>query len=139
MAGSGTVVLSRVDRSGTDPIGVRKLTFTWVGDSAAGTMPAVPISANQAKVLEGLKAVLATTNPGTPAPDDNYSITITDADGVDIFDGALASRSTSVSQQCRPTLATTAGKRLVDGVLTFNVTGNATASATGVCKVYFTK
>lgn len=140
MAGTCTVTLEKVDHSGTDPQGIRLLTFSWVGDASAGTVPATSITANQAKALAGLKAVLAITNPGSTAPTDNYDITITDEDGVDIFGGSLANRDTANSEQARPAIATLGGERLVDGsILTFNLTNNSVASATGVCKVYFIK
>lgn len=140
MAESCAVTLTKVDTSGTDPSGIRKLTFTWV-TASNGSLTSTAITANMAKVLTGLKAVLAVTNPsgGATAPTDNYDITITDADGVDIFGGALNNRDEANSEQARPAIATLAGERLVDGVLTFNLSGNSVDSAAGVCKVYFTK
>lgn len=139
MAGSVVTTLAKVDTSGTDPSGARVLTFAWTADAADGSVPATAITANMAKVLSGLKAVLAITNPGTTAPTDNYDIVISDPDGVDIFGDALLNRDTSNSEQARPAISTLAGERLVNGVLTFTLTNNSVNSATGTCKVYFTK
>jgi len=139
MAGSVVTTLSKVDTSGTDPSGVRLLTFAWTADADNGSVPDTAISANQAKVLSGLKAVLAITNPGTTAPTDNYDITLENTDGACIFGGSLSNRDTSNSEQARPTISTLAGESVVDGILTFKLANNSVNSATGDCKVYFRK
>lgn len=140
MAGSVAITLERVDRSGTDHMGVRCLTFTWTASASDGTLTNAAISASQAKVLAGLKAFLAVTNPGATAPTASYDIEILDADGIDIFGAALNNRSATLSEQARPDMTTLAGERLVDGgLLTFALTNNSVNSATGVCKVYFRK
>ena len=138
MAESCTMVLSRVDTSGTDPSGIRCLTVTWQA-AANGSLAAYTITANQAKVLAGMYAVQAVVNPGATAPTAAYDVTLTDVDGVDVFGGSLANLSATVSAVVRPDIATLAGKRLVSGLLTFNLTNNSVDSALGVIKFYFTK
>jgi hypothetical protein len=137
MAESCAITLTKVDTSGTDPAGTRCLTFTWQA-AADGSLSAYPISANQAKVLSGLYAVQAVINPGATAPTASYDVTLTDTDGVDVFGGTLGNLSATASAIVRPDIATLAGKRLVQGVLTFNLTNNSVNSANGVIKVYFT-
>ena len=139
MAGSVVITLSKVDRSGTDPSGIRVLEFDWTASGSDGTLTNVTISDNQAKVLSGLKAVLGVTNPGATAPTAAYDIEILDEDGIDIFGTALKDRSATASEQARPAIATLAGERLVDGHLTFQLTNNSVHSALGTCKIYFTK
>lgn len=63
------------------------------------------------------------TDPGGTAPTDNYDITVTDADGIDVLAGAGANRDTANTEYV---LAASLGG-CVDSVLTLNVTnaGNA--------------
>lgn len=138
MAGSVSVTLSKVDPSGIDS-GKRKLLFTWTADAANGSVPDTAISANQAKVLRGLKAILGVTNPGATAPTANYDITLVDADGVDVFGGSLTNRSDTASEQAKPDMTTLGGSRMVNGTLTFKLANNSVNSALGTCAIYFEK
>ena len=73
---------------------------------------------------------LLTTIPGTAgsAPTDNYDITITDANGVDVLATGGMNRSASATQQV---LASSLGG-VAGSVLTFTL-ANAGAVKTGVC------
>lgn len=61
---------------------VKKIKAAWVSDDAAGTA-----SGTTTQVYSGRFLGLI-TDPGATAPDDNYTITITDDDGVDLLLGA---------------------------------------------------
>ena len=56
------------------------------------------------------------TDPGSTAPTDNYDITITDADGYDVMQGAGANRDTANTEQTVPT-----AKSVAFGPLTLNI------------------
>jgi hypothetical protein len=87
--------------------------------------------------VQGLYITLVITNPGSPAPTDNYDIVINDSDGVDVMGGTLANRDTSNSEQALPYIGSLAyGPRQIDGILTFSLSGNSVNSATGTCKVF---
>lgn len=137
-AGTVTTTLQKVSTQGKDPLGVLKLTFSWTGGTGddAGTVPATDISAAIAARIAGMKAIMAVTVPGSTAPTASYDITITDENDVDIFGGALANRSASAGEQVSPSLSGSSVTRVVDGVLTFNLTNNSVESATGTCTIY---
>jgi len=107
--------------------------FSWVdGDlTLPATATTMPINAYVTRVV---------TNPGT-APSDNYSITLTDVDGVDCMGGKLASRDASTSEAARPYDAAsgTYGDVYVAGTLTLNLTGNSNTGATGTVTIYCEK
>lgn len=118
--------------------GAKVITFTWTA-AADGSVPSTAITAGMLKQINNMNAVLAVVNPGATAPTAEYGITLTDADGADVFGGALLTRSASASEQARPAIATLAGKRKINSLLTFNVADNLVDSAVGVVKFYFTK
>lgn len=66
--------------------------ITWTSDDSNGTVTGTSVFE-----VNGLVYGL-TTNPGATAPTDNYDITITDEDGVDLLGGAAADRDTSNSE-----------------------------------------
>jgi hypothetical protein len=74
------------------------------------------------------------TVPGTAAdqPDDNYSITITDSDGVDLALGALSNRDETNTEFVPE--ASMAG--IATGTLTFNVTSASAPGANTKDKIY---
>ena len=84
------------------------------------------------------------TNPGSPAPTDNYDITLVDEDGIDVAEGLLANRDTSNSEEVYPfkevTLAGTGTDRAAlplyhGGPVTFTL-ANAGDTKAGQLKVY---
>ena len=113
------------------------LTFTWLADDGNGTVPTTIWGDGVTEQPIYGYVVRATTNPGTTAPQDNYDITLTDADGIDVMGGALMNRDTVTSEHVGSLLQ--AGNFdwcFVDGTLTLNLSGNNVNSATGVLKVY---
>ena len=76
------------------------------------------------------------TNPGTPAPTDDYDITLTDTDGVDVLGGAGADRDTANSEQIMPLVGAVSVPCRVDSALTLAVSGNSVNSAEGEVIVY---
>lgn len=80
-----------------------------------------------------------TTDPGTTAPTDDYDLTLSDADGVDVMGGALGDRDTSVSEQAMPLVGGAYGPVRVDSVLTLAGSGNSVNDALITVKVYVTK
>lgn len=108
------------------------LTFSWTGDAANGTVPATAST----RSIEGF-VVLVVTNPGTTAPTDDYDITLTDVDGVDVMGGQLQNRDEANSEHAAPQLQTGIfGERWVSGVLTLNISNQSVAGATGTVKVF---
>ncbi len=111
------------------------ITYSWTADAADGSVPATastwPISGYIVKVI---------TNPGATAPTDNYDITLTNSDGIDVVHGALANRDTSTSEEIVPVPSdnvTIYGGSAVAGVITLNITNNSVNSATGTVTVIF--
>jgi len=68
---------------------VKLVKFTWTSDDTAGTATGTTTEYYDGKIL-GLA-----TDPGSPAPDDNYDITITDNNSLDVLIGSGANRDTA--------------------------------------------
>jgi hypothetical protein len=114
---------------------VKVVTFTCTADSSDGSFPATSVSAN----VKGRLLQIA-TNPGATAPQDNYDITITDGDGIDVLQGVGANRDTSNSEVAAIVYATSANPVVAEtDTLTLNVTGNNVNSAVTVIKLYWTE
>ena len=86
-----------------------------------------------------------TTNPGATAPTDDYDITVTDEDDVDIAMGLLANRDTANTETVYPVAAVTVQggatayinlPSTFNDKLELNVT-NAGASKNGKIRLYF--
>ena len=108
------------------------LTFSWTGAASGGTVTAV-----DSKVAIDGYVYLVVTNPGSPAPSSNYSITLTDDQSIDIMGGELASRSATVTEQTVPRVDGVWCSRRVNGILTLNISGTTVSSAAGTVIVYF--
>lgn len=94
----------------------------WVADSG-GACSCTPIT------IDG-EILRVVTDPGSPAPTDNYDIVANDEDGFDILGGGLANRDTANSEAVVPSA------RVVHfGAVTF-VVSNAGNGGAGVIKVY---
>lgn len=126
-AGSCTVSHDDV----TSNIGV--ITFTWIGDASSGSVPDTSSSPYR---VDGY-VFLVKTSPGTPAPADNYNITLTDSDGIDVMGGELLLRDTANPEMAVPKIDSVYGEVLVHGYITHNITSQTDASATGVTRVYY--
>lgn len=114
-----------------------EIVWTWTADGAgAVASEAVPNGFKLTGYCVGIAA-----DPGSTAPTDNYDVTVTDENGVDVLGGNGANLDTANSEY-RPALSYNA----VDGVnvtepplivnqgLTFNLSGNLVAAATGVIR-----
>jgi hypothetical protein len=86
---------------------------------------------------------LVVVDPGSPAPQALYDVTITDETGIDVMGGALADLSATVSLQTMPVIGpsgTTAyAGRFVDSKLTFNLSNNNVSGAKGTVYIYLVK
>lgn len=109
--------------TGRDISRVRKITWTWTS-ATGGTASLVTPEPVYGEVVALL------TDPGTPAPTDNYDITITDADGYDVMQGAGANRDTANTETAVPT-----AKSVAFGLLTIDIT-NAGDEKSGVAVLY---
>lgn len=91
--------------------------FAWTSDDAAGTATGATTNYYSGKIL-GLA-----TDPGATAPTDNYDITITDKNGLDVLIGAGANRDTADTEY----VAEASLGSVVASQLTINVSnaGNA--------------
>lgn len=111
----------------------------WTSDDSAGTASGT----TTVKVIG--KLIKAVTDPGSAAPTDNYDITISDDEGVDVLaacQSTLANRHTTTTQQAYFLLLDAAGTPLaqsvhpvVCGPLTLAV-ANAGNSKTGQIILY---
>jgi len=113
------------------------LTMTWTADAAAATVPDTVTSDN----IDGY-IIRVVTDPGATAPTDNYDITLTDANGVDVMGGTLADRDTANTEQTFPVLDSgtgATGPAFVAGTLTLTITNNAVNAATGAVIIYIRK
>ena len=75
--------------------GIRRVIATWLSDDATGA-----VSGTTRKLSGTL--IKANTNPGSAAPTDDYDITLTDEDGVNILtacDDDLSDRDTANSEE----------------------------------------
>jgi len=109
------------------------ITYSWVGDSSSGSVPATASPSFKGYVF------LVITDPGSPSPTDYYDITLTDEDSVDVMGGELADRDETNSEQAVPKIDTVYGARYVTGTLTLNITNQSVASAIGEVKVFVLK
>jgi hypothetical protein len=128
---AGTVTQGTVTRLGqTNAITV---TLTWTGDASNGSVPATTIvqSGPATPSLLGYSIISLVTDPGSPAPTDNYDITITNTRNLDLMQGQCANRDTSTTESC------SADPVPVDGAIVFNLSGNSQNSAVGVVVITF--
>lgn len=101
---------------------IKKIKFAWVsGDGAQdGTASGETTYVYSGKIL-GLA-----TDPGSPAPSDNYTITVTDGDSMDVLMGAaVGNRDTANTEYI---LSTSLGA-VANDKLTINVSSAGTSKA----------
>jgi len=112
-----------------------RLTVNWT--SSAGGAVSEAISAANMTIILGKNLAHFITDPGSPAPTDNYDLTLLDTYGVDILGGEGANRDTINSEQGVPALNSSVyGDRIVDFELTFTIV-DAGDSAQGKAVFYF--
>lgn len=106
---------------------IRKVKFDWTAgtDAEAGTASGQTTKAYNGKIL-GLA-----TDPGDPAPTDNYAITVTDEDGMDVLMGGGADRDTANTEYV---LSTSLGA-VANDKLTINVAAAGSATK-GIAYLY---
>ena len=107
---------------------VKKIKFAWVAGTAgdAGTASGATVNAYDGKLI-----LLSTVPSVSAQPDDNYDITITDSDSVDLLAGNGANRDETNTE-----FVTYANMGAVAGsALTINVSG-AGASNEGTAYLY---
>jgi len=66
--------------------------FTWTSDDTAGTVSGTTTNYYTGKIL-GLA-----TDPGSPAPNDNYNIRITDSNSLDVLINSGLLRDTTTTE-----------------------------------------
>ncbi len=107
------------------PIGsgtIRLFQVSYVSSSAGGGL----FTCSTSKELTGW-ILEVETDPGATTPDDNYDITLLNANGRDVMGGALANRDQSTTEVTKPTVNGSSREAIVDGLLVITVTamGNA--------------
>lgn len=110
------------------------LKLTCTADASDGSFP----SYETRRAIDGW-VYLMTTDPGSTAPTDDYDITISDLQGVDISGGTLADRDTATSEQVIPKIFNFYISRRTYGPVTVAITNNSVNSASVVICVYFTR
>lgn len=121
---AGTITLS----SDIVAKGYRVMTFAWTSDG----------SGDVNGTAFGTQGILlrVVTNPGATAPDDNYDLTLLDADAVDVLEGAGADRDTANSQQISLLAPTsTTGPIALAGQITPTI-ANAGSGKNGTITLY---
>jgi len=132
-ADDGTVTVN------TDSVndGMEVVTFTWL----ANTTGVVPTTSTGTTWPDpGMQKAgcisKVVTNPGSTAPTDNYDITLTDSDGVDVMGGELANRDTANSEVAVPKIDTVFGCVIVTGSFTMTITNQSVNAGNGEVIVY---
>lgn len=106
---------------------IKKIAFSWTSGSGDDEGTA---SGQTTKVYSGKILGLA-TDPGSPAPTDDYDITVTDEDGMDVLMGGGADRDTTNTEYV---LSASLGA-VANDKLTINISA-AGASAKGIAYLY---
>ena len=119
-----------------------KITADWTADAADGSVPDTDLIAAIESGLElhgWIEKIV--TKPGTPAPTDDYDVTLEDPEGVDVLGGAGADRDSSDSEQAVPLAgsARVASFVAAPSALTLKVTGNSVNSAQGRVVIYVSR
>jgi hypothetical protein len=91
--------------------------------------------------IEGWYLFKVQTKPGTAAaqPDDNYDITITDAEGLDIMGGELLNRDETNAEEAVPKIDLVYGPQPNISSWTITVSGQTTALGTGEIYIFFAR
>lgn len=115
---------------------VHKKTISWTA-AADGSVADTVVDELYMKGY-GFSLHSVVTDPGSPAPQDNYDITIEDADGIDILGGAGANRDTANTERALPLYGSVAAPAPLDGALTVKISGNNIPGAKGKIVLVFT-
>ena len=82
---------------------------------------------------------LVVVNPGTPAPTEQFDMTLSDEEGADLMGGALTDLNASITRQHMPLVDGTSWPRYVDGPISVTTTHNEEADAEFKVKILFPK
>jgi len=77
---------------------VSKVEIPWTAGATGTVAPILVPMANIAWLGETVALYGAKTVPGDPAPQDNYTVKVEDADGIDLLGGAGATRDDAVAE-----------------------------------------
>lgn len=118
--------------------GMEVVVFTWLANTTTGTVPATSTGTTwpDERMQKAGCIAKVNTNPGSTAPTDDYDITLTDADGVDLMGGELGDRDTADSEVAVPKIDTTFGCVVVTGPFTMNISNQSVSAATGTVTIY---
>lgn len=107
-----------------------KITVSWVGDAANGSVPVLSIPKMHGTLV---KVVI---NPGSTAPTDNYDIILGDPDdnALDACNGLLLDRDTANTEQVYPMISSS--RVFLCGTYALTITNNIVNSATGDIHFY---
>lgn len=112
---------------------VYQVAINWTADASVGTVPVTTLNIGAFPAMQGMRLVSVEIKPGTPAPTNLYSVTLTDAAGVDLLSGTGVNLSSTI-----PTATTISNLPApLFGSLTFTLSGNSVNSATGSVFAYF--
>ena len=133
VADDGTVTV----KSDSVNDGFEIVVFTWIANTG-GVVPTTSTGTTwpDPRMQKGGCIAKVNTNPGSTAPTDNYDITLTDADGVDLMGGELVDRDTANSEAAVPKIDTTFGCNVVTGPFIMTITNQSVNAATGTLSVY---
>lgn len=112
---------------------VKKIEKTWT--SSAGGAATIPVNMN------GI-ILRVVTDPGSPAPDTNYDLTLVDEAGLDLFLTQGLNRHTSSSEHFCPGISITDGTTLgvmpvaYNGIATITI-ANAGSAKVGTVTIFF--
>lgn len=114
---------------------VSKVVYTWTGDASNGSVPATASPGINGYVF------LVESTPGSTAPTNNYTITLTKSVtndlSLDIMGAAMSANQSSTVANAYVPAETSSNYYYVNGSLTLNISGNSEASATGTVTVYY--
>ena len=130
--GAGTVTQTMTKLGETDNY---VITVAWTADASNGSVPATAMMTSSSTLAStrGFSIIDVITDPGSPAPTDNYDLTFVDENGFDVLEGACLNRSTSTTQSC------SAGPHPIRGTVTVTWANNSVNSAAGTIKVMLVK
>jgi hypothetical protein len=116
----------------------RVIIVNWTAASN-GTVGDVSITASEHAFLSGYGFYLYSieTDPGTPAPTDNYDVKVLNARGRDILGAKGDNRDETTTEEAFPAGGSQSLQSTTDLPLTLNITGNSVNGAKGSVKLVF--
>lgn len=119
------------------------LSCEWVSDSAAGTASGTlyassPASYNTTYSLLGYFLYSVETDPGATAPSDNYTVTITDGNNLDMCAGDMTTNRDAANTEMVDCVSATQPRSIVRGNMTLSIAA-AGNSKVGTTILTFTK